>query len=216
MVREELRAEGADGGGYSDFFVREALSAALDDLSEVFTIRDVVTFTTVAGKNTYDLSVEIGTEMFTILRVTYDGYRIRSKQLDEYLDANLPGTGPVKHWFLWGNHLTLIGEVEGDKEVKLWVTRAPAVLDKPTSVPDTPRYADRALVEYAVAMCYLESKDYERSNYHNRLYLNQKDSILRRAVPQGHKDSLPKMSESYAGPFRPTMGFIRTDTKPGG
>ena len=207
-VREELRAEGADGAGYSDFIIVDGLNSALDDLSEIFTIRDVLTFNTTAGQNSYDLNDVVSAEIFNTIRVSYDGTRIEGKQIDDYLDIDAPEDGAVRYWFLWGSHLTLIGEVEGDKEIKLWVNRAPQHLDAGNAemVPDTPRFADEALIAFTVSVCYRESKDYNRANYHYGIYLRQKDDLLKRAVPQGQRDFNPNMRDSYWGPFRPRRG----------
>lgn len=45
-IREELRAEGAGGGGYSDDFITDALNSAQEDLAALFTFRDIAEFDT--------------------------------------------------------------------------------------------------------------------------------------------------------------------------
>jgi len=219
-VREELRAEGSDGAGYSSFIVIDALNSALDDLSEIFTIRDVVEFTTEADKNTYDLTDITGFAgiIYDIIRVEYDGNLTHGAVIDEYLDKHINDEGPVREWFLWGTALTLIGEIEAEKEVKLWVNRAPKHLpyDGKESTPETPRYADEALIAFAISVCYRESKEYERANYHHGIYREIKQNLTRRAIPQGQKDALPIMQDSYAGPFRSPRGFTWTDKNPRG
>ncbi len=207
-VREELRAEGVDGAGYSDFIIVDGINSALDDLSEVFTIRDVVTFTTIEGQNEYNLKQVVSSEIYHIIKVTYDGEETFGRQLDSYMDVPDPEEGAVRTWFLWGSHLTFVGDVEADKEVKLWITRAPEHIsaDNTDWVPETPSMADEALVAYTISVCYRESKDYERANYHYRIYLRQKDSLMKRAVPQGQRDFNPNMRATYWGPFRPRRG----------
>lgn len=221
-IREELRAEGADGAGYSDFIIVDAVNSALDDLSDTFTIRDVLTFQTTT-ENTYDLRESVDAEIFNLLRVTYDGKKLYSTQLDDYLSIDKPEEDSVRGWFLWGSHLTLVGAVEETKEVKMWALRAPAHVDakKPDMAPDTPRHADEAIVSFAMNICYRESRHYDRANYHYGIYLRKKDDLLRRSVPQGQKGHNPKMMDSYWGAFRPTAagGWHPprwTDTNPGG
>ena len=69
-IREELRAEGVGGGGYSDNFIRDALNSAQQDLAALFTFRDIATFDTTetaeewtldlggAAGGTYELGIE--------------------------------------------------------------------------------------------------------------------------------------------------------------
>jgi len=221
-IREELRAEGADGAGFSDFIIVDAINSALDDLSDTFTVRDLLDFNTTT-ENTYNLRTVVDAEIYTLLRVSYDGKVIDSVQIDDYLSMVNPEEGPVRQWFLWGDHLTLVGNVEGNKEVKMWVLRAPAHIDPhtPTMVPDTPRHADEAIISFAMSICYRESREYERANYHYGIFLRQKENLLRRSVPQGQGDHNPQMRSIYWGTFRPSSagGWTPpawTDTNPGG
>lgn len=215
-VREELRADGPDGAGYSDFIIMDAINSALDDLSGIFTIRDQVEFTTEEGVIKYDLEEVLGIEVVDIIRVDYDGTRIPGKQIDPFMDTLLLGEGKVREWFLWGKQLTLVGKVEAGKTIKLWITRPPKRLRLAGDTPETPSYADEAIIAYAISVCYRESKDYDRANFHYSVYVGQKGDLLRKAVPQMQKDSLPVMRDSYAGPFRQRRGFVRTDRNPGG
>ena len=89
-VREELRAEGPDGAGYSDFIIIDAINSALDDLSGVFTIRDEMEFTTETGVNTYDLKEVLPSEIVDIIRVEYDGVKTRGRQIDQLSRPQLP------------------------------------------------------------------------------------------------------------------------------
>jgi len=215
-VREELRAEGADGAGYSDFIILDGLNTALDDLSSIFVIRDVDTITSVADQHDYDLLDLLGMEVFEIIRITYDGNLMKGKSIDHYLKKDIKNEGPVRSWFLWGTQLTLIGEVEADKEVKIWLNRGPKFLQGKDDIPDTPRYADEALIAYAMSICYRESKDYERANYHYRIFGHQKNALLQRAVPQLQRDFQTQMRDSYQGPHRGSKRFFWTDTNPRG
>jgi len=217
-IREELRADGPDGAGYSDFIIIDAINSALDDLSGIFTIRDTVEFTTRAGENTYNLAEETGVEIVDIIRIEYDGNKTSGKRIDPYLDLTVSTEGPVREWFLWGKSITFVGEVEDNKTVRLWITRAPKKINTRDDVPELPGYADEAIVAYAVSVCYRESKDYDRANYHYSIYLGQKNELLRRGIPQGQKDGLSVMRDSYMGPFRPYLwrGYVRTDKNPGG
>lgn len=217
-IREELRADGPDGAGYSDFIIIDAINSALDDLSGIFTIRDTAEFTTRAGENTYNLAEETGVEIVDIIRIEYDGNKTSGKRIDPYLDLTVSTEGPVREWFLWGKSITFVGEVEDNKTVRLWITRAPKKISTRDDVPELPSYADEAIVAYAVSVCYRESKDYDRANYHYSIYLGQKNELLRRGIPQGQKDGLSVMRDSYMGPFRPYLwrGCVRTDKNPGG
>ena len=208
-VREELRAEGPDGAGYSDFIIIDALNAGLDELSSIFTIRDTAVFNTTASQQSYDLEEILDVEIFKIIRVAYDGNVMKGTVIDEYLDKDVKDEGPVRTWFLWGNELTLVGEVEADKEVTLWVNRGPRFLRDKDDVPDTPRYMDEALVAFAIAVCYRESRDYERANFHYRIFINQKREMVRRTIPQGHRDHLPVMQDQYSKSFQGNKKFYR-------
>ena len=215
-VREELRADGPDGSGYSDFIIIDAINSALEDLSGIFTIRDTIEFETTAGQNSYDLGSGEEAEILNIIRVEYDGNKTTGRQIDTFLDMAVPTDGPVREWFLWGKQLTFIGGVEGGKSVRLWITRPPKRIATKGDVPETPGYVDEALVAYAISVCYRESKDYDRANYHYAIYSAQKNDLLRRAVPQGQRDHMAVMRSSYMGPFRQRRGFVRTDRNPGG
>jgi hypothetical protein len=216
-VREELRAEGPDGGGFSNFLIMSAINGALDDLAGIFTIRDVKSFQTTAGVNDYNL-----TDMITdctiedIIRVAYDNTPIRGVQIDNYLNTAVPTEGEVRGWLLWGNRLILLGEVEDNKEVTLWITRSPKHLRLPADQPETPRYANEALVQYAISACYREARDYDRANYHYSIYLQYRESLRDRSISQGQRDHLPVMGDSYWGPVCDLDGTARSDTNPGG
>jgi len=213
-VREELRAEGPQGGGYSDFIILDALNTALDDLSDIFTIRDTVTFDTVADQNSYDIADVLGVEVFELLRVSYDGKVIRGKPIDVLLNKAVEDEGPVREWFLWGHELTFAGKVEADKEVKMWVNRGPKFISEFKQVPDTPRYADEALISYALSVCYRESKDFERAFQYYRIYNNRKAELLSRSVPQMQRDFTSQMRDDYASPFRGSRRFFYKDYDP--
>lgn len=218
-VREELRAEGPDGAGYSDFMITDALNRALDDLSGAFTIRDTAEFETEEGKNHYDLTklTNFSGIIYDIIRVEYDNYIINGSLVDEYVSSSVKHEGEVREWFLWGNTLTLIGNVKEGKNVRLWVNRAPKPLgDSPDQAPETPRYADEALISYAVSVCYRESKEYERANYHFGIFQHKKQELIMRTTPQGHRETAAQVQDDYWGPFKPARGFIRTDNNPGG
>ncbi len=220
-IREELRAEGPDGAGYSDFLIIDAMNSALEDLGEVFPVRDTVTFATTTTElvvdSSYDLTESLDiSSLINILKVEYDGKVISNMSISEYLEKTIKDEGEVAHWVLWGNAFILLGEVEAAKPVTLWITRSPAKIKDKGDIPETPSYADEAIVAYTLSVCYRESKDYERANYHYGIFLKQKDNILRRAIPQGQKEALPMMSDSYCGPFRSVQTSQRTDTNPGG
>ena len=212
-IREELRAEGPDGAGYSDFLVQDAINSAIADLSEVFPVRDTIELTTEIGQNTYDLS---NYTIFDIIKVEYNGSLIDGYPLKDYLDLNIKDEGPVNKWVLWGNYLIFIGEVDEAVTVKLWVSRAPSKLEDKGDIPETPSYADEAIIAFALSVCFRESRSYDRANYYYRLYVGQKSNILRRAVPQGQRESLPKMNDSYWKPHRSRRSGARSDTNPGG
>lgn len=215
-VREELRAEGPDGSGYSDFIILDALNSALDDLSGIFDIRDTATFMTIASQQSYDMETVIGVEVFEIVRVTYDDILLKGTTIDHYLNKEIKTEGTVDSWFLWGTDLTLVGEILAGKTVKLWVNRGPLYLRNAKDVPETPRYVDEALIAFAMSVCYRESRDYDRANFHYRIYANQKHDLLKRSVPQGHRDHNASMQSNYWSPFRGSNKFATTDTNPGG
>ena len=218
-IREELRAEGPDGAGYSDFLVIDAMNSGIEDLSEVFPIRDTISFVTsipdggTAVATEYEVSID---NLLNIVKVEYDSRPISSITISDYLSMVVKDEGEVNHWVLWGNKLFLIGAVEVAKTVNLWITRTPNKLQDEGDVPEMPSYADEAIVAYALSVCYRESKDYERANYHYGIFLKQKDNILRRSIPQGQRDANAKMNDSYWGVFRDSTSTVRTDTNPGG
>ncbi len=212
-VREELRAEGPDSAGYSDFIVLDAINFAIADLSEVFPVRDTTTITTSADTNNYTLGFE---SVYNIVKVEYDGETITGIPLRTYLNLTIKDTGPVNRWILWGQEFILIGKVEADKEVTLWVTRAPDKLKDKGDIPEIPSYADEAIVAYALSVCYRESRSFDRADYYYRIYVVQKSNILRRGVPQRQKEFLPQMSDSYWKPVRHSRRTVTSDTNPGG
>ena len=212
-IREELRAEEPDSAGYSDFIVIDAINSAIADLAEVFPVRDKVEFSTVVGQNTYELD---DLDIHNIVKLEYDGKLIEGYPLKKYLDLSIKEEGPVNRWVLWGKYLIFIGEVDKIAPVKLWVTRAPSKLQNKDDVPEIPDYADEAIIAYALSVCFRESRSYDRANYYYRTFVGQKNNILRRAVPQGQREVLPKVSDRYWGPHRPRQSGVRSDTNPGG
>ncbi len=213
-IREELRAEGPDEAGYSDFIVLHAINSAIQDLAEVFPIRDVEVITTEEDKNEYDLG---DTGIYKIEKVQYSG-----KLIDYIATRDYAGiiadedTGPVNRWTRYGRKLSLVGKVEAGKEISLWVSRTPKRLENKDDVPETPDYADEAIVAYALSVCSREGRSFDRADYYYRIFLNQKEEVLRRAVPQGQRDSQPKMRDDYWKPFRPSNRVRTSDTNPGG
>lgn len=151
-----------------------------------------------------------------IIRITYDGNLLQGVVIDHYLNLDTTTEGPVRNWLLWGKNLILIGEVEDLKEVNLWVTREPKNLINDGDIPETPYYSDEALIQYTVAACYRESRDYERAEFHFSGYNMKKNSLLKRAVPQGQKDVRAQASSDYFSPISQTYGVPRTDRNPGG
>lgn len=212
-VREELRAEGPDAGGYSDWVILDAMNSAIEDLGGVFPVRDVTTITTELATNEYTLEVD---NLLNILKVEYDGRPITNMDLSDYLEKTVKDEGDVNYWVLWGNKVILLGAVEDAKVVQLWITRTPNLLAERGDTPETPAFADEAIIAYAVSTCYRESKDYDRANYHYSIYLRQKDSIVRRSIPQGQRTAQTKMSNSYWGTFKGTNIIHRSDENPGG
>lgn len=216
-VRAELQMEGPDGGGIPDWFIIDAINNAQADLAEVYPIRDTITFKTVAGENTYTLPDKIGeATLDNIIRVRYGTKDLTGINLDDYFGITDPATGTVNRWTLWGTAFIITGEVETDKDLTLYVTRAPTLLQEDDDIPEVPYYAVEAMVQYAISACHREQRDYDRANYHYGIYLRKKDSLLKRAVPQGQRDTAPKMRDTYWKPFRAGRGFVRTDTNPGG
>jgi len=213
-VREELRAEGPDEAGYSDFIVLHAINSAIQDLAEVFPIRDVEVITTEEDKKEYDLG---DTGIYKIEKVQYDGKLIDYIATRDYTDIKVDeDTGPVNRWTRYGRKLILVGSVEAGKEISLWVSRSPKRLEGKDDVPETPDYADEAIIAYALSICSREGRSFDRADYYYRIYLNQKEEVLRRAVPQGQRDSQPKMKDDYWPAFRPSRRVRTSDTRPGG
>ena len=201
-IREELRAEGPDGVGYSDFIILNGINAGIADLAEVYPVRDTVSFETDKDVNEYDLSDK---GIYKVDKVEYDSKAINCMDLKHYLDnQSVLTTGNVTSWVLYGKKFILVGDVENEKTVKLWVSRAPALLDQIDSVFELPDYTLEAVVAYAMSICYRESRNFAQADYYYRVFMNQKDMLLRRAVPQGQRDVQPKMRDDYWGAFRPT------------
>lgn len=211
-IREEIRAEAPNSAGYSDFIILDGINSALADLSEVFPVRDSIQIITEEDTTTYELGLDT---IYNVIRVEYDGTVISGIPVDDYLNLLEKNTGPVR-WVLWGTSFVLVGELEADKEVNLWVTRAPNKLENKDDVPEVPNYADEAIVAYALSICYRESRNFDRADYYYRIYVIQKSNILRRGVPQRQKDHLPKMGDSYWKAFRPSRRFTTSDTNPRG
>lgn len=212
-IREELRAEEPDSAGYSDFIIIDAINSAIADLSEVFPVRDKIEFTTEVGQNTYEMD---NYDIYEVIKLEYNGKLIEGYPLRQYLDLNIKDEGPVNRWVLWGKYLIFIGEVDEEVPVQLWVTRSPSKLDSKNDVPEVPDYADEAIIAYALSVCFRESRSYDRANYYYRSFVGQKSNVLRRAVPQGQREQLPKMRDSYWKPHRSTRSGVRSDTNPGG
>lgn len=217
-VREELRAEGPDGGGWSDFFLLEAMNAAQADLAEEFPIRDILSFQT-EDKKEYDLKEKFpDTEIENILRVTCAGTHLYMLEPDAMLQFDQEEDMPVRYWFLWGNILYLVGNVEKGESVKLYVTRAPYPLTETQKgvEPEMPYYADEALVHYAVSAAFRESRDYDRANFYYELYTRAKQAAIRRGTPQRQRDGRPVMRDTYWPPVGGAGPVRKTDTNPGG
>jgi len=236
-VREELRAEGADGAGYSDFIIIDAMNNAVDDLSGLFSVRDYVEFHTEEGVNTYDLSEieDFDGEIYNIIKVEYDGKPIKSVHIDHFSNMDTE-SGEVRGYLLWGTKITLIGEVRLPKyteeeieqytlaegppgyKLSLWITRSPKLMpyDKKDQSPELPRYVDEAIVVYALNVCYRESNDFDRANFYYGLYSNKKSEVMKRAIPQVDRDSRTQTRDEYAPPMRGVHSFRRTDYNPGG
>ncbi len=213
-IREELRAEGPDEAGYSDFMIAQGINSAIQDLAEVFPVQDVEKMDTEEGKNEYELPENI----YKIDKLKYDGRMLDYMQTRDYVDYKIDeDTGPVNRWTLYGKKLILVGAVEADKELSLWVSRAPKRLEKKNDVPEVPDYADEAIVAYAMSICCREGRSFDRADYYYTIFLNQKQEILRRTVPsQGQSDRNPRARDDYFPAFRPSKGVRTSDTNPGG
>lgn len=224
LIREELRAEGADGAGYSDFFIDQQVNACLRDLSELFTIRDSFSFTATLATNSYSIATKaaaasLGADVENVLGVDYDGSPILYIDFNAYREIDDKTTGDVEKYTIWGDNLILIGAVTA-LVVKIWVTRGPKTVKVDADTPETPYYADEAIAEFVVAACYRESKDYERASFHWAVFQNKRQSVARRATPQGQRDQMPAMKADYWGPVSWSDGLARSkqtsDTDPGG
>jgi len=214
VVREELRAEGADGAGYSDFFIANAINQAMGELSGIYPIRDNIVITTEEGVNEYSIVEDAVID--DVLRVIYDGAKLDGMVLDDYLEVVDKTEGYVRGWLLWGKEIRLVGKVEGNKRLDLWVTRAPNPMIELTDTPETPYYADAAIVQYTIASCYRESKEYERASFHHNIFLHKKAELLQRGVPQGQKGSRVYAKSGYFPPVGTRGRYRRSDTNPGG
>lgn len=218
LVREEMRAEGPDGAGLSDFFIAQAINHALGELAEVYPIRDRIEFVTEEDQNDYNLSdlTTDNTIIENILRVTYNGTKLQGIALDDFLDLDNPTDGEVKNWLLWGTSLRLVGEVTDGNRVELWINRSPRPLDKPKDEPETPYYADPAIIFHVAAACYRETKEFDRANYYHSLFQQKKTELLRRGVPQGQRDFLAGGRKAYYGPIRSRVSLGNHFDNPGG
>lgn len=214
-IREELRAEGPDGAGYSDFFIIEELNAALNELSGIYSIRVKTPITTQVNVNEY-IVPDFGT-IENIFRVTYDNLLLENISMADYLDKNTTAEGNVTCWLLWGDKIILNGAVLGDKTLELWHSRAPLPLTSVEQEPEIPQYADTALCQYVIASCYRESRDYDRASTHHRIFLNKKNDLLRRGIPQTQREQWSAVRARYSQPFRGNVKQQqRSDTNPGG
>jgi len=212
-IREELRAEGPNAVGYSDFIIIDGINAAMIDLSETFPVQDEYSFTTSDGVNSYEIDYDA---VYNIIKAEYDNTILESIPIKEYLDSNSKTTGDVTKYTLWGKSFILLGAVEDSKDVNMWVTRQPNRVEEKDDTPEIPSYADEAITAYALSVCYRESRNFDKANYYYGVYIAQKSNVLRRGVPQRQKEYLPKMGDSYWGAFRPSRSTIKSDTNPGG
>ena len=214
LVREEVRAEGPDGGGISDLFIEEAINEAIKDLAEYFPVKDKIEITTEKDNNEYEVTNDKPVE--NILYVFYDGEKLDSINLNKYHELSTKTEGKVSHWTYWGGKLFLRGEVEEGKTLELWITRAPTTLKERGDEPELPYYTDKAIKQYAVSACYREIRDYERANFHYSIYVNQFESIINRSVPQETRGESLMIDDSYFPPINADHHVRRSDTNPGG
>ena len=266
-VREELRAEGPDGAGYSDFMIDQHINSALQALSEVYTIRDEISLNipnnewaqttaytigdviynssdwyyctanhtssedsepgegddwgdywrkaTWQESNRFSLDDYIDISLLdSIIQLTYDGYEIDYIGPRE-LALALVNEGKVRNWTLWGDDLILVGEVEPDDEVTMWIIRMPQIVVEDEDEVELPHYTDEAITQYAVAGCYRESRDYERADRHYTLFLRQERRLRSRSIPQGQRARSTIMQSTYTPALREHT-VRRSDTNPGG
>lgn len=215
-VREELRAEGPDGGGYSDFFLDQQINSAIGVLSGIYPIRDTFTFTTTEGQNEYDLDVVVGDDMDVdkIVRLTYDGFDVPASNFRDHF-ATYIRSGVVRGWTLWGRKITFHGDVEEGTEVKIWVTRMPKRVSDPEDEPELPPHADEAIVHFVIAACYRESRDYDRATQHYRNFLHHEERLRSRDIPQGQRNVPTMMSSFYSPPLTGLGGRPRSTPEDG-
>lgn len=268
-VREELRAEGPDGAGYSSFIIDEHINSALQALSANYPIRDETSFgvpgsvwatgetyaeealihnsfkwyictdshtadgdnepgagddwedywreATSDESNRFDLDDYIDTSLLDkIIRVIYDGRTLMYTGPNEF-DLTRMVDGEVRSWYLWGTDLLLFGDLEPEKTVEMWIIRMPQKVKEDEDEVELPPYTDEAIVQYAVAGCYRESRDYDRASQHYRNFLHQEERLRTRGIPQGQRARPPMMRSLYWPPMSGRRGRMRTtDTNPGG
>ena len=268
-IREELRAEGPDGAGYSDFFIDENIDSAVQALSGLHTIKDEISFNApddewgtgasyletakvfhstkwyictashTAGaanepgagddwedfwreatgdeSNRFDLDEETDTSLLeNIIRVRYDGRDIMYQGPNEF-DLSRMQDGEVRSWYLWGSEILLFGEVKPGDSVEIWITRGPKKAVEDDDEIEMPFYADEAIVQFAIAGCYRESRDYDRASQHYRNFLHHEDRLKNRSIPQGQRARAPMMQSLYWPAMSGRRGRFRTtDTHPGG
>jgi hypothetical protein len=219
LIREELRAEGADGAGYSDFKIVNAINTALSELSEVYPVRDILTLVTEESVNEYDFTATFpDDEIVDIIHIAKGNKTLVGIDVNTYLSLNNPLDGETRHYLIWGNKLMLTGEIPDDDEYKLWVTRLPKKLVETdlTGTPEIPSYADDAVIQYAIATCYRESRDYERAAYHLDLYNKEKAEIIRRGIPQKQRNHTAVVRNRYSEAIGQNGLTRKTDTNPSG
>jgi hypothetical protein len=206
-IREELRAEGADGSGYSDPFVIDNINEAIVSLAKDYPIRTTRSFNTTVSVNSYNLATVItAAEILNIMRVEYDGALILPIALDDYLAVDTPTTGEVSNWVVWGKNLILTGAVPAGKAVTLWVTETPTALTAGTDKHQLPTYFEPAIIQYVVAACYRESRDYDRASAHFRIFQYELGNLLSQAIPQTQRAEMPQARSSYFGPISERRG----------
>jgi len=216
LIREELQAEGPGGGGYSDEFIRQQINNVQAALAEYFPIRDMVTFTATKETNEYTLDSLIDSiTIENIIRVEYNGNLISYISIDDYLAKTTTTDGVVLAWTLWGTKFILVGEVEA-VTVKLWVNRLPANLVVNTDTIELPVTTVPAITAYVCAACNRESRNSERAGYYFNIYLAEKNNLIRRGTPQGHKAGAYRMRDSYWESETAHSVTRKSDTNPGG
>lgn len=198
-TREELRALGSDGGGYTDFFITENINAAIATLSEVYSIRDTIEIITTAV-NEYPLPATINIE--NIIRAKYDGNELDNITLEEYFNTADPLAGSVTKWLWWKERIILLGAIATGKILELWVTRNANKLIEKHDKLELPSSTEQALVQYALSACYRSSKNYDRANHHFQLFLWEKNDLLGRGVSQNQRKISLKVQEVYSQPLK--------------